>query len=273
MAELDNKYHKIIKKLFINFPFEHLNIAIDQILSHNIQPEIGFDGDVLYNYSEKDFEKIANKLHASGLSCTMHAPFFELIPGAADINIRNASYEKLKKCFNLIHIFQPESIICHLGFEDNKHGYRPEPWFENSMKTWSDLLEIASLYQTPVMLENTYETTPDAHLRILNALNSDLAGFCFDVGHTLAFAKNKWTDWLPVIEPYLKQIHLHDNHGNLDEHLAIGHGIFEFKDFFNYLDKNNIFPIMTIEQHQRDNLWLSLDALLEYDYIKRHPGC
>lgn len=254
---------QITSHCFVNAPFFYLRDNINTFLDKGIQPEIGLEGDVLYELNEDAFREIALLLEENDLSCTLHAPFFELSVGALDKNIRKASRDKLKKAFGLIPLFKPASIVCHLGFEDNKHSYKQQEWFKYALEGWQELLDIATDYRTPMMLENTYELTPAQHKKMLQALDSPLARFCFDVGHVLAFAGNTWQDWLPELQPWLGQLHLHDNTGDRDLHLAVGQGLFPFTEFFDYLKKEHLSPLVTIEPHQENGVTDSLQMLDE----------
>lgn len=254
----------ITSRCFVNAPFYFLKENINRIITDGIQPEIGLEGDVLYSQSKGDFEQIASHLSTNNLSCTLHAPFFELSIGSLDPYIRKASRDKYKKAFELIPIFKPKSVVCHLGFEDNKHGYKKEEWFKYSLEGWQELLEIAEKYNTPIMLENTYELNSDQHVQMLTALDSPLARFCLDVGHVIAFAKNSWQDWLPTMEPWLGQLHLHDNNGDRDIHLPIGQGIFDFHGFAAYLSKKKLTPLITLEPHREKDVENCLLAFAEY---------
>ena len=247
---------------YVNVPFDRLrNEFLELFIENKIRPEIGLDGDLLYNRNYDDFKKIADELKRAELPCTIHAPFFDLIPGALDRNILCATREKLQKAFELIPLFEPVSIVCHLGYEDNKHEERQEEWLKTSVETWSGLSAVAEKHGTLLMLENTYETGPEPFRLVFEKLNSPCVGFCLDVGHTLAFARNNWQDWLPALEPWLGQLHLHDNHGDRDSHLAIGEGIFDFTGLFDYLNQKDMAPIITLEPHDEEAFWGSIKAL------------
>lgn len=242
-------FSKLKERCFVSVPFLRLKQDLEQIVEQGIQPEIGLEGTLLYAESEEDFAFVAEVLQSAGLRCTLHAPFFELYPGSLDPYIRRLSRYKLQKAFDLIDIFKPASVVCHLGFEANKHGYKEEEWFKYSLEAWQQFLDFAALRQTPFMLENTYEQSPQQLKRILAALDSPYAGFCLDVGHVMAFAKSRWQDWLPEMSPWLGQLHLHDNNGESDHHLGLGEGNFDFEDFFAYLNRQKLHPLVTLEAH------------------------
>lgn len=246
---------------FVNAPFLQLEDGLlDLFVQHGLQPEIGLEGEVLYTKEISAFKNVATKLAKNGLACTLHAPFFDLAPGGLDPYIRRASREKLQRAFDLIPLFRPKVIVCHLNFEANKHGYKHTEWFAHAKKTWLALLDVAAQNNTMVAFENTYETSPDQHILMLDALDSQKAGFCLDTGHVLAFAKNSWTNWLAALDR-LVHLHLHDNHGDTDEHLGVGLGSFDFTGLFQHLGKIGAKPTITIEPHSRDDLWVSLANL------------
>lgn len=259
---LSEQYPHLTGRLFVNGPFERLRQGmLGRFIHHGIRPEIGLEGNCLYDHGLADFQEVAGALRTAGLACTLHAPFGDLSPGASDPEIRIASRRKLQKTMDLIEIFEPVAIICHLGYEDNKHNWKRTDWLAHSVETWQELLTVAEPTGVPLMLENTYEQSPEIHREILGRINSPGARFCLDVGHTLAFAKNSWRDWLPELAPWLGHLHLHDNRGGVDEHLAIGQGIFDFAGLFGYLREAGLRPTITLEPHREADLVVSLAAL------------
>lgn len=252
----------LASRCFINVPFDRLKDEfLDFMLAHRLQPEIGLEGDFFYDQAREDYAEIARILQEADLSCTLHAPFYDLAPGAFDREVRRVSREKLHRAFELIALFRPRSVVCHLNYEANKHANRRDEWLAHSLATWRELLPMAEAGQAPIMLENTYELSPEQHRRLFAALPSPFLRFCLDTGHTLAFAKNSWRDWLPALAPWLGQLHLHDNTGDSDEHQPIGTGIFDFAGLFGYLKKHRLDPILTLEVRDEEGLWQSFAAM------------
>jgi len=258
---MDQKLSYIIPHIFVNLPFDQLSSYDQLIRNFHIQPEIGFEGEILYNFTKDDFKEKAGLLEQEGLHCTLHAPFGDLSPGARDKQILEATRDKLRRCFELVEIFKPRSVVCHLNYEEKIHSYHLDEWFQNSLATWREFLAIAEEQNTTIMFENTYEKSPDMHKRILETLNSPRARFCLDTGHLMAFAQNSWHNWLPSLENHLGQLHLHDNHGSRDEHLPIGAGDFDFAGLFAYLKQQKSAPLVTLEPRSENDLWESLKAL------------
>jgi sugar phosphate isomerase/epimerase len=251
----------ILAHCFVNIPFAEFDKYEHLVSQYSINPEIGLDGDALYTFSRHDFLDRANFLTDRGLSCTLHAPFHDMLPGARDQYVLKAVRDKLRRCFDLIEIFNPRSVVCHLGYLDYIHSYDMGQWLATSLETWQECLEVAKQHSTPIMFENTYENGPHVHKIILEALDSPYALFCLDVGHLLAFAQEPLLEWLATLEQWLGQLHLHDNHGYRDEHLPVGTGDFDFPGLFAYLKSRNLNPIITLEPRSESDLWNSLNAL------------
>ena len=258
---MEHRLAHIISQCFVNIPCAEFNNYKSLLRQHRINPEIGLEGDVVYTFGKQDFQNIATFLSQEGLRCTLHAPFNDMLPGATDRYVLQATREKLRHCFDLIEILKPCSVVCHLGYLDCVHSYNLDGWLANSLETWEKLLLVAENQATPVMFENTYETGPRIHKKILEALDSPYARFCLDVGHLLAFAGTPWQEWLDCLAGWLGQIHLHDNHGSKDEHLPIGGGKFDFAGLFSYLKLRDIEPLITLEPRSERGLWDSLNAL------------
>jgi len=254
----------LTRRCFVNAPWQALkNGYLDLFLTHGIQPEIGLEGTCLYDEDPAEFRRVAALLRRHDLACTLHAPFFDLAPGALDPHILAASRDKLRRAFELLEVFRPRSIVCHLQFEENKQGYKMAAWKASALATWQQLLQTAASFNVPIMLENTYEKSAAAHTTILTGLNSPYAGFCLDVGHLLSFARSPWQDWLPTLSPWLGQLHLHDNDGNSDQHLAPGQGTFDFPGLFQFLRHHNLHPLITLEPHSQEDLWQAFAYLEE----------
>lgn len=254
----------ITRRFFVNAPWQMLKTEyLDLFLEHQLQPEIGLEGTCLYDEDPAEFRRVAAILQKHNLACTLHAPFFDLAPGALDPRILAASREKLQRAFELLPIFRPRSIVCHLQFEENKQGYKLQAWTAAALATWKQLLHTATAHKIPIMLENTYETSPATHQAILSQLNSPYARFCLDTGHLLTFAHSPWQQWLPALSPWLGQLHLHDNNGESDQHLAPGKGQFDFIGLFTFLRASNLHPLITLEPHSREDLWQALAYLEE----------
>jgi sugar phosphate isomerase/epimerase len=260
----------VLEKVQVNVPFRTLvNGYFSLFLEKRINPEIGFDCFALDNFTKNDFTDAAGRLKDKGLSITLHAPFFDLRPGAIDERIREASIERLRYIFDIAPYFEPKSIVFHAAFDEKYYISNEERWLENSIKTWSQFLEIALDTDTLIAIENTYEKSP-RYLKLLLdyfAENPRLCS-CFDTGHCNAFSDAPLEEWIKGIGSHIGQIHVHDNNGLTDQHAPVGDGSFPFVDFFKALKEMEKSPIITLEPHNEAHLWRTLKNIKDMKLLE-----
>ncbi len=260
---MDQTAHNIKRKVQVNVPFRMLyDNYLDRFLKYALNPEIGIDAAALERFNFADFKRIGKILHDHALSVTLHGPFIDLSAGSTDPAVLALTRNRFKQLLKLVPVFKPKTVVCHAGYDWKRYGYFKAQWIENSLETWSWLANGLAETGTGLMLENVYEEDPQDMRVLLDRLKDHNVGFCLDCGHLSAFGNSGLKTWLESLGPYIRQLHLHDNHGNNDEHLAIGLGNIDFELLFNYLKSNNISPpIITLEPHQEEDLWPSLEYL------------
>ena len=255
-------FEELIRRIQICVPFRLLKEKyLPLVVENRINPEIGIDGGIIDTHSKKDFLEVASILQQESLLITLHGPFYDLTPGGIDKKILKATRERLREAFDIIPLFEPLSIVCHTGYDRRRYHEVEDEWLETALETWQPLVKDLQGTRTTLMLENVYEETPTLLLRLLSGLNTERAGFCFDAGHMNVFSETDIKGWLTPMKPFLRQVHLHDNDGTRDDHLAIGAGRIDFESLFTYLDENHLRPIVTLEAHQEEAVWQSLEVL------------
>jgi sugar phosphate isomerase/epimerase len=253
----------IAKQVQISIPFTMLsNAYLKRFLSRRLNPEIGFDAIALDGYSEDYFRKIAAKLHGRGLRITMHTPFMDLSMGSPDPAILNVTRHRLEQFLRLMPLFKPVQVVCHAGYDEKRYGALKESWLTRSLKTWKWFAGNVRSEGAGLMLENVYEQSPQEVMPLLDNLGEHGVGFCLDTGHQAVFGKVPLETWVKSLGVLIGQLHLHDNHGDGDEHLALGKGNIEFKWLLETLAAERQFPpLITLEPHKEEDLWPSLEYL------------
>lgn len=243
-------------------PFDILrNRFLPLVIKKRINPEISFNHSTLDRFSRKDFLEMASRLLDEGLTITFHAPFMDLRPGAIDPKIRNVTIKRLMQVFDLVPFFRPRSVVCHPSFDHRYYVSTERLWLENNVDTWGHCLERIKETDTVIALENVYEVEP-RHLKfLLDALDPNRTCFCFDTGHFNVFSRVPLEQWMGDMGSRIRQLHLHDNHGMLDEHLPVGQGSFPFRKFFRMLRDMDLKPIITLESHNEKDLWQMLENI------------
>ena len=94
-------------------------------------------------------------------------------------------------------------------------------------KRFALLTETAEKYNVNIAVENIRNAE---HLNyMLSNFNSKKVGFCYDIGHQNCFSS--YVDVLEAFGDRLMALHLHDNHGKVDEHLLPFDGNVDWDNF------------------------------------------
>ena len=123
------------------------------------------------------------------------------------------------------------------------------------------MLAKAESLKLTIALENVFDQTPEMLSRLLTHFSSPYFGHCLDIGHYNLFIKYDLKQWLDDLGPYLKEVHLHDNHGQGDEHLAPGEGQIDFPFLFDQLAKRKLSPALVIETHSQEQVLLGVERV------------
>lgn len=248
----------------INIPYSMLLQKIDFVLNHRLFPEIYFSADDLDAYQAEEGRELAQALQRNGLEITIHGPFMDLSPGGVDRRIKEVTLDRFSRTMEAAAPFKPKAIVFHPGYEKWKFDGDVGLWFESSLQTWRPLVGEATERGLTIAIENVYEETPDILLMLFREIHSPRFRFCFDTGHHHVFSKTPLSSWMETLGEYLIEVHLHDNHGEMDEHLPIGEGGFDFRELFSLFSRRGLTPIHTLEPHEEAHLWRSLEAIKKY---------
>lgn len=243
----------------VNIPYRMLLGNRDSVLAKRINPEIYFSGNALDTCNERDMRMLREALHREGLRITLHAPFMDLSPGGVDSRIKAATMERLRQTLRVASLFSPRMITFHPGY--NKWFFDGDVgrWLESSIATWRPLVEEAADRGLHLALENIFEEEPSGLAQLLAAINSPNFGFCFDTGHFNLFSSVAMEVWFTALGAHMREVHLHDNCKQADDHLPVGDGEIDFDLFRDLLDRHRVSPIFTIEPHRIEDVDRSLE--------------
>lgn len=262
---LTEKEKRLLDRVKVNAPAMMLREGmLDKFLAWGLHPEVGLDARALDQVSRTEMSRMAKAILDAGLRPTVHGPFIDLAPGAIDPMVLDVTRRRFDHALDLAALFQPEHMVFHANYERLRQGFFTERWLEISLETWRSLARRARELGVRLVLENTYETTPDEMAPLLAELAAEGIGFCFDTGHASAFGRADLLEWFDVLQPHLAAMHLHDNDGGWDDHLAIGQGRIDFKSLFERMVSRGVRPrVVTLEPHEEHQVWQSLKALAE----------
>lgn len=179
-----------------------------------------------------------------------HAPFPAYVhtcPQMLDYAIK-----VYKKCIELCAYYDCKNLVIHgISLTPADKINTPKTIDDLNMKLYSSLIPTLQKFEgkVTVCLENLFSgkgknfcegTCSDPHkacayIDALNALaGGDYFGFCLDTGHINLLQKDFRT-YIPTLGPRICALHIHDNDGMADSHLAPYTGSIDWKAFYTAL--------------------------------------
>jgi sugar phosphate isomerase/epimerase len=167
---------------------------------------------------------------------SMHAPLFpdqEMGRGGAPaVNVihpekgrRIDAMDEIKRALEVAEQIPIRFLVVHLGERDDTWGLRA---LEHSITALEHLRAFAAPLGVRLLVENLEgEVATPAHLlEILHSGRFTDLGICLDTGH--AHLGEGVPAALELLRERLRSSHLHDNHGERDEHLWPGDGTIDW---------------------------------------------
>jgi sugar phosphate isomerase/epimerase len=239
-------------------PFNRIAEYQDLIRGKKLDLEIYFGSAVLDVISMDEVRGLSAVLDYQP-SLSIHAPFMDLSPGAVDSKVRKATTERFFHVLDIAEVLMPEVIVFHSGYEKWKYALNVDIWLEKSLLTWRPVNRRASEIGVRIAIENIFEDEPSSLKLLMTEMDSDNFGVCFDTGHCNLFSRVPVEEWMRDLNPYILELHLHDNDRSSDQHLPIGDGTFDFDTFFRLLSRKDC--VYTLEAHTPEHFIKSLGYL------------
>jgi sugar phosphate isomerase/epimerase len=248
-------------KIHAHVPYSRLSEHLEYIVANRINPEVFFSAQVLDHIVWEELSAQAHILHTAGLATTIHAPFLDLNPGALDPSIREVTHKRFQQVFQAAEQLKPRVIVFHPGYDELRYGSNRLDWLKNSIDFWNEFVPRAKEIGSIIAMENIFEKEPSTLRALLEAIDDPFFRHCFDVGHWNMFTTVTLEEWFAELGPFIAEAHLHDNHGQTDEHLPPGEGQIDFILLFKLLKRYTPDAVYTIEAHTIERMERALKAL------------
>ena len=195
-----------------------------------------------------------------GLS--LHGPFLDLNPVSPEPRLVQVTQERYAQVLEIAGVLGADYLVLHTQFNPTlRHPSYPQRWVQESARFWTDLLPLIEAAKTSIVLENMWDTCPDYVADLLDAVNNPSLKACLDTGHANMFSRVPLKGWVERLGKHLRYVHLTDNHGGWDEHLAVGDGNIDFEPFFQAILNHDLHPVFVPEVPTYDQVVRSLEKL------------
>ena len=184
-------------------------------------------------------------VETSGLMVSVHAPFTSLNIAALNPGVRAESIRQVKAAIDLCADIGGRHVTIHNGEYILSKNFRkkiPEiariQWDYN-IESLKDIAAHGQERGIVLCLENigfehnTIDRSADDMLAIRAAVDSPALYFCIDIGH--ARLNDELESVIEKLGPLTRHVHFTDNFGEVDDHLIIGTGNFDYAPVMDFL--------------------------------------
>jgi len=161
---------------------------------------------------------------------SMHAPLGGASLASMNPGIWKEATREYRECIRLASEVGAEVVVIHPG--EVRDWRLATIAREHCVASLHQLAEEAARHGVRLALENngrylaSLDQTADVLVSLLDEVNSPVLLACLDTGHGNVNGNN--LELVTKLGPRLKHLHVHDNHGNRDEHLPMGWGSMDF---------------------------------------------
>lgn len=202
-------------------------------------------------------------------------------PGMGSVGrepMEDVKLELTKRAFEFCSILGTKHLVIHPRlFTDGIYGHNQARILEDNLRFYDSLLPYARKYNVTIGLENMFSWDPqklqycpttfsdvEEMLECIRRLGDEHVAVCFDTGHYNVLGKNP-AEAVRILGDKLELLHVHDNFGNGDHHLAPGYGTINWTEFMQALKDVGYKGTFTAEA---ENMSRRLPADAEYDAAK-----
>jgi sugar phosphate isomerase/epimerase len=152
--------------------------------------------------------------------------------------------DEIKRAIEVAEHAPFQFLVQHVGVGgESSSGQK----IEAAMTSLEHLRAFAKPLGVQVVVENIPNdlSTPEGLVELLHTAHFTDVGVCLDVGH--AHMAPGVTHAFETLKDLIRTTHIHDNHGERDEHLWPGNGTIEWKETIESLRSSPHVPALVLE--------------------------
>lgn len=173
---------------------------------------------------------------------TIHGVFFDICFNSSDDLIKNASYKRARQTFDIAKELGCKKIVFHtnyiIGF--NSQDYK-DMWVSGNALAYKKFLK--EYPDIEILIENMFDNNDILIRELIEEVNNKRFRMCLDIAHA-NLSDESIKDWIKNCKKYVSHIHINDNFGDYDSHLAIGKGNIDYEFVIEELNKMDDITIL-----------------------------
>lgn len=173
-----------------------------------------------------DSKDLLDACKENGRFRSFHGAFIDINPASGDREIARVSAERCRRsCEQALYIGADHVIFHCSAFPYLRDDGYLQNWTDRSAAFFSGL---AGEYGLKVSIENCFDLDP-IPLRLLMEKAEGKLSACLDIGHA-HYSRIHVRDWFKELNPFIGYLHISDNGGLFDDHIALGTGSVNWKE-------------------------------------------
>jgi len=211
-------------------PFKKMTERLRKL--ETVYIEIVDDG--IHTLNKQKVSMLKNLGVSYDLKYSVHAPFADINIASPSKPMLRAMLKRLEKSIANASALDAYVWVFHPGLKTGVSMFYPSMDWRQNLKTTRQLSKIASDHGVKIAIENVPEPYPflmksvEDFNNFYEEINEDI-DMVFDVGH--ANLNGQIEHFLENFAGKIVHIHAHDNDGKDDQHLGIGYGNIDWKNF------------------------------------------
>ncbi len=179
----------------------------------------------------------------------LHGPFLDLNPMSYDSQIRRITMQRYQQCYLAAQKLGAQKIVYHSCFLPRI--YLPIGWAERVSEFYLEFLADKDS-SIQIVMENVLDPSPELLAEVAQSVRHPAFSLCLDLGHAHCYSSVPLSEWISCLFSFITHLHLHDNCGQADSHLALGKGNIPFTQLLpDLLSKN---PTVSLECSSQKDL-------------------
>ena len=190
-------------------------------------------------------------------SVSMHGAFIDINPVSGDPDIAGLSRKKIAESCSIAKRIGADNIVFH----GSCFQYLRGQYFDTHVRLAAEYYrEIAEMTGLNIFIENSFDLDPDPMEQIVCLADHEKVRCCLDIGHA-NYSRVPVKGWFDQLGDKIGYLHLSDNFGRFDDHVAIGEGNIDWEETDRlYRDLGRDIPVTLetgdLEQTKQSYLYL-----------------
>ena len=179
---------------------------------------------------------------------TLHGAFLDVTIHSDDADIRRVSETRVRQSMACARDLGVRGVVFHTNLIPNFNlpSYVAN-WVSRNRDFWGRILE--EFPNQEIYIENMFDLTPEPIARLAEAMGGHPRfGLCLDWAHAVVFGGGGPDPvWADRLGPWVRHMHINDNDGLADLHLAVGEGVVDWQRYDSRIRRLPTAPTVLVE--------------------------